>query len=195
MEYGKWTISQFRKAWFEKDYSEMPENIFTIVYSEYISTAGLYESEDYEKVVYITFLNNRVNSIKFFLKLQRDFLEEFSVPCEQYFYFVKDNFGYILKWEDDKQKFLHSLVVIEEREKLYISKLEMEIQLLKEFRENKKKQQNYVSPVPPEEGFIRTLNSLGKIGYNLDEDKTKVQTLAIMIKQQKEEVADILNRR
>lgn len=167
----------------------MTEEIFEQCKSEYVDTAGLYQSEDFEKVSYIYFLNNRVNSVSIFLKAQRLFIKEFGQPCEEYFKFIK-KFGHNLRWSNNLENFEIQLKTIEQKETLYASRLKKEIKELKESRE---KQVKVKTEDTTRATFFKTLNSLGKIGYKFDEDKTTVERLALIIVQQKQEIDSIKN--
>lgn len=184
MAFEKYTIRQFISAMFNNDRTVMSDEEYDIVYTEYIDVAGLYESDEFNKISYIHFLSNRVNSIKLSIDVQLKFLKEFDVPFINGFTFLK-KFGYIVKWEENKQKFINKLQDIENNEKKFISQLEGKIKDLTDFREKKNKSKK---PVEQNRGsFIKTLNSLGKIGWKIDNDRTTVEELAWMIKQQTEE--------
>lgn len=184
MVYHKYTITQFISAWFDKDRSVMNEETFEKCKTEYIDTAGLYNTEDFEKTSYIYFIQNRINSIKIFLHVQRSFLEDFNEPCQQYFYFIK-KFGHKLVWRDDVKNFKDQLDSIENKEKKYESVLKREmLELATKRKLDGKKEQNKDTT---RESFLTSLNILGKMGYRFDEDKTTVERLALIIKQQKEE--------
>ena len=199
MLYHKYNIKQFKNAWFNEDFSEMDKDTFQQVYTEYIDKTGLYESEEFDKVSYIVFLNNRVNSVNVFLKLQKDFLQEFDLPCEHYFYFI-EKFGHKIIWNGDKQNFLSQIEKIKSKENKYVSKIKNETKLLNDIRKKKNKNKELTekdivdNKIKSRESFIRTLNSLGKIGYIVDEEKTSVEQFSLMILQQKEELEEIQNR-
>lgn len=184
MAYENYTINQFKKAWFKEDYSEMSKEQFDIVYTEYVDTAQLFLTEEFEKVSYIHYINNRINSIKMAIRLQREFLNEFDIPYIKGFDFFK-KFGHIIFWNNEKEKFLNALKIVETKEKKYISKLENEIKSLKENRLKKRKGE--VTIKQKQQDFIRLIISLGKLNYKIDNDKTTVEELALMILQQKEE--------
>lgn len=191
MAYENWTVRQLMNAWFRKDYSEMSEDELHTVKTEYIDTAGLYDENVFQKVTYIHFVSARINSIKLSIKLQKDFISEFGVPYKPAFPFL-NKFGHRVKWNESEDEFLSQLDKIERRESRYTSILENEIVELKKLQKEAK--------IPEEEDekttrerFIRTVNTLGKIGYKIDYDKTTVEEMALMIKQQTEEVDSINN--
>ena len=191
MAFENYTILQFEKAMFKQDYSEMTKEDFDIVYSEYIDTAGLYESEEFDKMCYINFLHNRNNSLKIGVDLQIKFVNEFGVAYSPAFDFFREK-GHILVWRN-KEDFLAQLKRVELKEAKYISKLETSIKELMDAREKreKEKDKNQIKKINPRENWIRTINSLGKIGYKIDKRSTTVEDFAYMIKQQSEEYKSI----
>jgi len=190
--YENWTIRQLMKAWFRKDYSEMSEEEFGIVRTEYIDTAGLYDENVFQKVCYIYFLNSRINSISLSIRLQKDFLKEFDIPYKPAFSFLS-KFGHRVKWNDNAEDFISQLDKIERREVKYTSMIENEIVELKKLQKQAKIPEEEEDDKTTRERFIRTVNTLGKIGYKIDYDKTTVEELALMIKQQTEEVDSMNN--
>lgn len=175
-------------AWFRGDRTVMNDEEFETVMTEYVDTAGLFQSEEFEKVAYIHFLNNRINTVKISIRLQREFIKNFQVPYLPDLQFLM-KFGYSIKWNNNIEDFSEKLNKIEQKESKYISQLEAKIKDLTDFRA--KKTDKEVSPKESRGSFIRTLNSLGKIGYKIDNDKTTVEELAYMIKQQTEEVESL----
>jgi hypothetical protein len=192
MPFENYTVRQFEDAWFRNDRTLMDDDEFKTVYTEYIDTAGLYVSEEFDKVSYIHFLNNRINFVKVSCKIQREFIEEFGQPYIENFEPFKDK-GYYLKWNDDKEDFLKQIERIEAQEIKYISEVEKEIKELIEIRKKRKTKNS--TPKQSRESFVRMLNSLGKNGYKIDRDKTTVEDLAYMIKQQHEEIEAIKSQR
>lgn len=178
--YEDYTIKQFENAWFKNDYSELSKDNFDIVYNEYVDTAGLYEAEEFERVTYIHYLNGRINSIKLSIALQKEFIELFDTPYLDFSVFSK--FGHSLKWKD-KKDFISQLDKVELKEKKFISQLEIKKKELLDSR--KKKIAKEVTIKQTRESFVRTLISLRKIGYKIDNFKTTVEELALVIKQQK----------
>ncbi|TXI13244.1 MAG: hypothetical protein E6Q68_01655 [Polynucleobacter sp.] len=183
MAYEKYTINQFMKAWFNNDYSEMSKEELEVVRTEYVDAAGLYNVDSLNKVSYIHYISNRINSIKISIKLQREFLMEFGMPYIPHLSFFR-KFGHNVKWNADKIDFVKQLNIVENKEKKYIIKLESAIN---EFKEHQRKNAKDAD-VNPRRSFIKTLNVLGKSGYRIDKNETTVEELAIMISQQSEEV-------
>lgn len=192
MAFEKYTVRQFEKAWFDDDRSVMDEYEFKQVHTEYMDTSGLFENEEFDKVCYIYWLNNRINSIKLGITLQKEFLKLFSIPYKPAFSFFVE-FGHNLKWNDNVDDFEQQLFVVETREKMYIGELEGAMNELKEIR-NKRNKGETPTTKKSRSSFIRTRNTLGKIGYPIDPDKTTVEEMALMIKQQSEEAEQFKNR-
>lgn len=183
------------EAWFDKNYKHMSKKVFSEVYSEYMDTSGLFLSEDFEKQSFIHHLVSRINYVKIFIRLQREFISSFQMPFIRDFELIKNKYGYVLKWDKENPdviEFEEQLKKIESREIKHHSFLEEKIKELNELR--RKNQEGESDEEKDEEilkksrrSFIRMLNSLGKIGFNIDKKKTSVEELSLMIKQQTEE--------
>lgn len=162
----------------------MNDEVFDQVYTQYIDTAQLYQSEEFEKVTYITFLTNRINSVKLSIVGQKLFLKEFGQPYIPNFDLFK-KFGHRLKWNEDTESFIAQLDKVELREKLQIAQLEAKMKELHTLRESKPKEE--ITEKQKKEGWIRMINTLRKVGYVIDKDKDSVEDLSVMVKQQIEE--------
>lgn len=193
MAYEKYVIEDFMSAWFEKNYSVITEEEFKIVYAEYLDTSGLFLSDEFERRAYIQHLHSRINAVRIYVRIQREFLQEFDVPYSLDFERFKFKYGYNLIWKNDKDEFESQLKKVEKREQKFVSTLEEKI---KELIEARKSQSNSFEEDEEEldkslkkgrVSFIRMLNSLSKIGYRIDKKSTTVEELALMIKQQMEE--------
>lgn len=198
MAYENYNIQQFMNAWFKKDYSELSEEEFKVVYAEYQDTSGLFITEDFERQSYIHHLNSRINYIKILLVLQRRFIVDFGMPFIRDFEYLKQQYGYVLIWDGNIDNFESQLKKIESREIKHTSFLEAKV---KELHDSRKENQNKGAPDDNEESliksrlsFIRMLNSLGKIGFRVDKKDTSVEELSLMIKQQLEENDSLKNR-
>lgn len=198
MAYEICIVEDFMNAWFLKDYSKLSEADFKIVYSEYQDTSGLFLTEDFEKQSYIQHLSQRINYVKIFVRLQRDFIKDFKMPFIRDFKNIQERYGYVLKWNEDLEDFEKQLKKVESREIKHESSLEESIKNLNESRSQNQKQE-----IPEEDevklkktriSFLRMLNSLGKIGFKLDRKTTYVEELSLMIKQQMEENESYGNR-
>lgn len=198
MAYENYTIDVFENAWFKKDYSVLSESEFDIVYAEYQDTSGLFLTDDFEKRSYIAHLNQRINYVKIFIRLQREFMKEFGAPFNRDFEMFKHEYGYALKWRNDLDDFEQQLKKVETREGKHISSLEVAMKELNDAKEkskkNKKQVQEEDSLKTSRLSFIRMRNSLGKVGFQLDKYVTTVEELALMVKQQLEEQEQIQNQ-
>lgn len=186
MAYEKYTLQEFQDAWFRKERSVIQtDEEFKLCYDEFVSKAGLYEQEQFASTAYIAVLANRVNSVKVWLDGQTLFLSEFGFPFVDRFEFI-EKFGHSVEWTEDCQDFLKQLYFIELNEKKYISELENCIKTQNDRieRQGEKKEQTIEEK---EESFTVTLFSLGKLGFVIDESRTKVRTYALMIKKQIED--------
>lgn len=179
MYFENYTIQNFMDAKYKGKRDIMDDAMFKCVETEYIDKAGLYATEEFDKVSYIHFLSNRVNSVKLSIKLQRDFIDNFEVPYTPELKFF-EKFGHNLYWGKDKDKFLEQLKRIELKENKYISKLESELKALTDMRAKKNSGEKTLEQ--SRESFVRTLNSLGKIGYKIERNVTTMEDLSYMIK-------------
>lgn len=183
--YEEITIKQFEVGYFKKDYSVFTKEQIEESYTEYIDTAGLFETEEFQKVTYIHYLNNRLNSVKLSVKLQKEFLSEFGVPFVPELQFLK-KFGHRIYWDDKKgaENFIEQLDKCVSRDNKYVSILESKI---KELTQTRAKNINKERTVEQSRGsWIRTVNTLGKI-FSIDKDKTTLEEYSYMIKQQTED--------
>lgn len=189
------TIEQYIKAKWRGDRSIITtDEELKDIETEYIDAAGLYESEEFSKVCYIHYLNNRINSVNLSIELQMKFLDEFGVPNIAAFSFLK-KFGHTVVWKGNKEEFKKMLERIASKEKKYVSMLEKNIKELGDIRKNKNanKPQEEKTDKEVREAFIRTLISLGKVYLNLNRKETMLDEMAYMIKQQSEERENIEN--
>lgn len=182
--YEKFNIRQFREALYNGDRSEMTDDELKTVHLEYIDTAQLYENEEFKKTSYIYYLNGRINYVKMFMRLQREFINNFDIPYIREFDKIKEKYGIVLYWNGNSEAFLKSISSAEKREFKYQDEVENKVKELTEFR--LKKQNNEVTVKQPRGSFIKTVNSLGKIGYNINWNTT-VEDFSYMILQQSEE--------
>jgi hypothetical protein len=183
MAFERYTISDFISAKFNNDYSVMSEEDMNEAYTEYIDLAGLYETNEFNKVSYIHFLNNRINTIKISIDLQKRFIKDFGVPYLPELVLFK-KLGHSLKWNNDVDKFIKSLDNVQLRENKYISELEIAIEELVDIRTKRNKKDNNVLT---RNGFIGIYISLGKLGYRISKNETTLEEMAIMIRKQIEE--------
>lgn len=184
LTYEDVTIDDYIKAKFKNDFSVIPKEDFDNIEVQYIDTSGLYETEEFSKIAYIHYLNNRKNSISLSIRLQTEFLNVFGKPYIPELVFFK-KFGYNIVWKDSAEIFFNDLKKIQDSEKKYTSRLENEIKELIKLREKKQNSNESVSQTRHD--FISTIISLGKIGYKIDKNTTTLEEFSLMIKKQNEE--------
>lgn len=186
MAYERYTIRQFEKAWLYKDYSAILEDIFQIVYNEYVDTTGAYVSSHFDKIVYIRLLQNRINTVNKFIQLQTLFVEEYSQPYTEKFDIVTE-FGYSLKWNNDKKDFLEQLESIKSQESSVTSDLQISIKEYNDLKEQEPKQEIQIERQKIE-NWMNSVNSLIKLGYTIDKDKMMLDEMSYIIKYEKEQM-------
>lgn len=171
------------RAWFKNDYSEISEKIFKVAYSEYIDTSERFANKEFELVSQIHYLNNRINCVKLCIIIQKEFINNFGKPYIPDFGSFK-KFGYTLYWKNNINDFLLALTRIESTEKKNVIKLEAAKKKLIEERAKSNSGESSDLTKESRHDFIKMLNVLGKIGYKIDKDKTTVEELALIIKEE-----------
>lgn len=165
-------------AYFNGKRTVLNQEQLDTVFNEYIDTAGLYDLDEFNKVAYAQFLSNRINFVKSAIELQRLFFKEFSRPYTPNFKFFK-KYGYTLI---DDHTFLEQLENVENGELKWVAQLEIKMKEL--IDERKKKKKSNEEPKAERGSFVKTLNSLGKIGYKISKNETTMEDLAFMIKEE-----------
>lgn len=189
MAYESYTVQQFFDARYKDDRSIMSEEVYKTVEEEFVDTAGLYNTDEFDKVSYIHFLHNRVNTIGISLNSQRDFVKEFGIAYIPNFELLQE-FGYFLIWENEKQ-FLDQLQSIEYCEMVFVDELQNSIKELNDLKEQSKKTRKVYSKKQSRESLVRTIVSLRKLGHQIKNTETTVEELAICIKDQKESAENL----
>lgn len=193
MAYEKYTLKEFEYAWFQNDRSVIKtDEEFNQVYTEYIDTAGLFSGEEFEKTSYVYFLTGRINFIKTSIETQIKFINEFGIPYHSNIKEINSK-GYSLLWKNDPEDFLDQLDKVIISENVYISELQSQSEELDIIRSKRDKENEVISNdkssiiKKSRESFIVAKNTLGKIGFRINDNSTTVESFALMIKQQKEE--------
>ena len=171
-------------AWFKEDYSQLSKDDFDTVYSEYIDATGMFASEEFDLVSGIHYINNRINTIKTWVSLQKQCLFLLGEPFLDELDFLS-KYGHHVSWNNDIEDFNKQLDRIIIRDSRYQIDLEQKYKKLDELKN--KKDIKEPTKKDEREQFIRMINSLGKIGFNIDKNETTVEELALMLKQQFEE--------
>lgn len=176
------SVRKFMACLFNKDYSDV-ENWDTL-YLEYIDLSGIGENRELALMTNIHNLQVRLAHITSFIEFQKLFYLEFNQPYVKAFDDLR-KYNHKLNWDpSNREEFLNQLKRVEAKEKRNVAELDV---LIKELTDIKKG-----APVVKEDhnsraDFIRMLNSLNKEGYSIDKDKTDMEELSLMIKQQNEE--------
>lgn len=153
-------------------------NAFEIIYAEYIDAAQLFATIEFEKYAYITNLEARIEVVKNFAKLQREFLNQFDVPFLPGLRMMHQ-YGYVLQWDGSKEKFLQALDRMLIMDKRYQTELDKANKDLIELRKKKNKKEHTILQSRRE--FISMLNRLQQNRFVIDRDKTMIEDLAMMI--------------
>lgn len=182
MAFEDFSIMQFRRAWFKGDRTVMNDETFSTVYNEYIDVSGQYRNEEFDRVSTLHYMNNRRNAVVMAIKLQREFVKEFTVPFVDNFPWFKEK-GFKLTWKDEED-FEKQLQKIEAKEEKWESIIQGKVKELKEYRDKKEKKE--VSTKQSESSFVRMVNQLRKNGWKF-EWTDSVEDLAYIVKQQLED--------
>jgi hypothetical protein len=181
--YEEVTIDMFMEAWFKEKYDRLSKEDFDICYAEYIDATGLFATEEFDLVAGIHYLTNKVNSIRIWVSLQRQYILIFQEPYLEHLDFLT-RYGYNIKWNGDVEDFEKQLNNILLRDSKSKVDLESKQKKLNDLRDKKDKP---LTPKQTREQFIRMMNSLGKIGFTISKKETTVEELALMLTQQFEE--------
>jgi hypothetical protein len=163
---------------------------FEYIYAEYVDFSDLYQSQEFEMVAYINSLDTRIQVVKRFVDLQRKFLAQFGMPYLPGFEMVK-RYGHHIYWDahyPDKDVFLKKLSQIELKEKKYETKVSQKVTELLELRKKKVKKEHTI--LESRKDFVTMLNRLQQARFNIDKDKTSVEELALMIKDQRDQIEE-----
>ena len=151
------------------------------IYTEFVDLSGLAQTQEFEIMKTIFYLDSRVKRIKLLIFIQNESIEKLGQPCIGAFAKL-DMYGHRLMWDKDHpdlEAFKQRILSIESTEKRYEIELNGKI---KELMNLKKKQQNQELPeMQKRKEFIRSLNNLERAGFRIDRDKTTVEDLALMI--------------
>lgn len=166
------------------------QQAFEMIYAQYIDLSGMYQTREFELSAYINSLDNRIRTIERFVELQRLFLGEFNMPFLPSFGLVK-RYGHHLVWNPeypDTDLFKKKLAQIEMKEKKYHSILNTKIKDLVEFRKKQNNKEHTL--LESRKQFITTLNRLQQAKFVIDDEKTTVEDLAIMICDHKDQIEE-----
>lgn len=164
---------------------------FEYIYAEYVDYSDLYQSQEFEIVAYINSLDTRIQTIRRFVDLQRKFLVQFDMPYLPGFEMIK-RYGHHIYWDanyPDKDVFLKKLAQIEMKEKKYETKVNQKVQELIDLRKKRVHKEHTI--LESRKHFVTMLTRLQKAGFVIDKDKTTVEELALIIKDQRDQNEEI----
>jgi len=185
------TVRAFMKCAFSDDLTsliisgepskEELHDAWMMIYTEYVDLSGIIQTQEFELMKSIFYLDCRVKKIQLLVHIQNESIEKIGVPCVAAFDRIK-LYGHRLIWDPehpDLKAFKTRLLNIQSLEKRYAIELDCKI---RELMTLKKKQVDMEEPgIQKRKEFIRALNNLEKSGYRIDRDKTTVEDLALMI--------------
>jgi hypothetical protein len=188
------SLRKFMQAWFEEKYSvliiegEVEEEIlktaFEKIHLQYVDLSGLGQTHELQMNISIHYLNTRINAVKTFIFLQREFVKNFDTPFLPGLIDFK-KYGHSVYWDNDKEAFLIKLNQIEIKESKFQAQLDAKIKELFDYRKKRDSKQH--TPVQSRKEFIQHMNMLNRSGYSIDKDQTTVEEYALMLKDLGEE--------
>ena len=179
------SIRLFMTCLFGKNTEGLNGGDFDKIFTEYIDLSGIGETKEYDLLWSIHNIQSRVTFIAAMIDLQKKFFKEFDMPFVNAFDDFR-SYGHRLKWNQEKpEEFLNQLRMIEVREKKFQAELDAKVVELQ-----KLKKEGVTADSNGRADFVRQLNSLGKAGFRIDKDKTDMEELALMIRDQNQIVKD-----
>lgn len=173
---------------FDKDETGLEGGDWEKLFTEYVDISGIGETIEFDLLLSIHNIQVRMTFIASMVELQKRFFKEFNMPFLKAFEDFK-KYGHRISWDaSDPGKFITELQRIEVRERRFQSELDVKV------KELKKLKKDGVQPnTDGRKDFVRQLNNLGKVGYKIDRDKTDMEELALMIKDQNSILKDQVN--
>lgn len=159
---------------------------FEFIHGQYVDLSGLYETREFEMSAYLSSLAVRINTVHEFIRLQREFISQFNVPCVPRFYLVK-KYGYTLQWDHDApdiDTFQARLDKIELKEAKFKSELKRKEAELSTFQ--KKHHAGEYTPMESRRQFLTQILRLQQAKYVINKSETSVEELAYAIRDQKD---------
>lgn len=185
------TVGQFIKCLFDKKYEvlvisgkftiEQCSEAFKVIYAEFLDLSKLIETEEFALMQSIFYLSGRVRRLEILISLQRESIEQTGQPFYPGLIPLK-RFGYNIIWDNnnpDAKTFLdriYQIETLEKSHKILLSEKQNDLNKLNSLRSSED-----ISATDKRKRFIRTKNNLQKEGYRIDNDKTTVEELALMI--------------
>jgi len=191
------TIKQYMECAFKDKYTvlilegDVPldelQRAFALINDQYSDISGLYITREFELSSYLHFLQTRINTVTWFIDLQRRFINHIGEPYVAAFHIVK-RYGHKLYWNPDSPDinlFLSKLEALPAKEARYKTELVAKEKELFELR--RKKVQGELTPLETRKQFVTMLNRLQQAKFVIDKDKTTIEELALMIKDMKDQ--------
>lgn len=181
----------------EEEYKELEpklQNAFEYIYAQYVDISGLYLSQEFELVGYINSLNHRITTMKWFVELQNKFMDEFEVPYLPGLS-IAERYGYKLYWDPNyPESFIRKLNSIPAKESKFTIRITEKTKELVELRKKQIKKEHTL--LESRKDFITMMNRLQQHKFVIDKNETTVEELALMIKDQRDQVeTDNMNRK
>lgn len=186
--FSECTVNVFMDCAYKNKYKGLGEGTeeelkeaFETIYTQYIDTAQLYLTLEFEKLGYISSLDTRIRSIELFIQLQRIFIKDFNIPFLPALGRIK-HYGHSLYWDKsakDLEGFLRKLNSIESREKRYKEELNIKINELIQLR--KKQVAKEMTIIETRKQFVQQLIRLEQNKFVISRSETTMEDIALMI--------------
>jgi hypothetical protein len=198
------TIKQFMRAAFESKFKvliisgepteKQLKDAFEYIYAQYVDLSGLYLSQEFEIVAYISSLDHRIQTMKRFVELQKTFIGHFDMPFLPGLK-IAERYGHKLYWDpNNPDVFMSKLNAIAGKEAKYSIRVTEKVNELIALR--KKKVTKEHSILENRKDFITMLNRLQQQKFVINKSETTVEELALMIKDHRDQVeTDNINRK
>lgn len=181
------SVRVFMTCLFDHDYTQLEGGDFEKIFTEYIDISGIGETKELELMVAIHNIQTRITYIDAQVDIQKKFLHNFGIPFVNAFEDFK-KYNHRLSWDpENPDKFVTQLQRVVVIEKKFHAELDTKVAELKKLKKD--------GVQPNSNGrrdFVRRLNNLGKEGYQIDKDKTNMEEVALMIRDQDAAINDKL---
>jgi hypothetical protein len=182
------TVRAFMAAMYKQDYSGLEGGgvvELNAIYTEYIDISGIGKTKGYELLKAIHNLQCRENIISGIIRIQRICFAAFGKPFP---HALEDliKYGHRVKFDtENTEMFLRELEIIEIKERTNVAELDRLNKEMDDFNKNGVKVDDN-----GRKDFIRKLNDLGRLRFQIDKDKTTMEELALMISDMSEIVQE-----
>lgn len=181
------SVRIFMMCMYDHDYSQLEGGDFEKIFTEYIDLSGIGETKELELMVAIHNIQTRITYIDAQVNIQKNFLHNFGMPFVNAFDDFR-KYNHRLSWDpENPDQFVTQLQRVVVIEKKFHAELDTKVAELKKLKND--------GVQPNSNGrrdFVRRLNNLGKEGYQIDKDKTNMEEVALMIRDQDAAINDKL---